>query len=92
MDKFLTVDKQSAVSLGDIARVTEGQLSGDPNTMIADVTHDSRQAGQGSLFVAVRGELFDAHKFVPQVMQQGAAGVISDLERPADFSGAWIQV
>src|SRR5439155_12596684 len=46
----------------------------------------------GSLFVAVRGELFDAHKFVPQVMEQGALGVISEMARPADFVGAWIQV
>src|SRR5947207_11947080 len=49
-------------------------------------------AGQGSLFVAVRGELLDAHKFIPQVMQQGAVGVISELQRPANFTGAWIQV
>ena len=34
---------------------------------------------------AVRGELFDAHKFVPQVMEQGAVGVISEQERPAEF-------
>ena len=44
------------------------------------------------MFVAVRGELFDAHKFIPQVIKQGAAGVLSELERPADFTGAWIQV
>ena len=42
--------------------------------------------------MAVRGELFDAHKFIPQVMQQDAIGVISELRRPANFTGAWIQV
>lgn len=67
-------------------------MTGDANELITDVTHDSREATNGSLFAAVRGELFDAHKFVPQVMQQGAAGVISELERPADFGGVWIQV
>jgi UDP-N-acetylmuramoyl-L-alanyl-D-glutamate--2,6-diaminopimelate ligase len=72
--------------------VTGGALSGEPGTVITDVTHDSRQAKEGSLFAAVRGELFDAHKFVAQVMQQGAAGVISELDRPADFNGAWIKV
>ncbi len=72
--------------------MTGGRLSGDERVAVTDVTHDSRQAGQGSLFVAIRGELFDAHKFIPQVMQQGAVGVISELERPADFAGAWIQV
>jgi UDP-N-acetylmuramoyl-L-alanyl-D-glutamate--2,6-diaminopimelate ligase len=33
--------------------------------------------------VAIRGELFDAHKFVPQVLEQGAVGIISELEPPA---------
>ncbi len=84
-------NKESA-TLKDIARTTGGRLSGDERVAVTDVTHDSRQAGQGSLFVAIRGELFDAHKFIPQVMQQGAVGVISELERPADFAGAWIQV
>jgi UDP-N-acetylmuramyl-tripeptide synthetase len=72
--------------------VIDGQLAGDARTEVIDITHDSRQAGPGSLFAAVRGELFDAHKFVPQVMQQGAAGVLSELDRPSDFQGAWIQV
>jgi UDP-N-acetylmuramoyl-L-alanyl-D-glutamate--2,6-diaminopimelate ligase len=81
-----------AVTVGDISAVTDGKLSGQPQTIVTDVTHDSRQAGKGSLFVAVRGELFDAHKFIRQVMEQGAAGVISELDRPVDFVGAWIQV
>ena len=56
------------------------------------MTHDSRHAKPQSLFAAVRGELFDAHKFVSQVMQQGAVGVISELAKPDDFTGTWIQV
>src|SRR5882724_4023478 len=44
------------------------------------------------MFVAVRGELFDAHKFISQVMAQGAVGVISELPAPEDFPGAWLQV
>src|SRR5947209_10256755 len=83
---------KSAVTLSDIARITGASLNGDSAVVVTDVTYDSRQAGKGSLFVAVRGELFDAHKFIPQVMQQGAVGVISELERPANFTGAWIQV
>jgi UDP-N-acetylmuramoyl-L-alanyl-D-glutamate--2,6-diaminopimelate ligase len=59
---------------------------------VTEVTHDSRQAKAGSLFVAVRGELFDAHRFIPQVMAQGAAGVISEQAAPPDFAGAWLQV
>ena len=69
-------------------RATIGHASGNLNSEVTDVTHDSRHAKEGSLFTAVRGELFDAHKFIPQVMQQGAVGVISELARPDDFSGA----
>jgi UDP-N-acetylmuramyl-tripeptide synthetase len=85
-------ERKSFLTTGDIARVTSGRLSGESNAAVTDVTHDSRLAGEGSLFVAVRGELFDAHKFIPQVMQQGAVGVISELEAAAEFSGSWIQV
>jgi UDP-N-acetylmuramoyl-L-alanyl-D-glutamate--2,6-diaminopimelate ligase len=80
------------VTLKQIAEVTGGTLTGDENVVVTDVSHDSRRVGPGSLFVAVRGGLFDAHKFVPQVMEQGALGVISELERPSDFQGAWLQV
>src|SRR5215470_9275890 len=76
----------------DIARVTGATLGGDETTVVSDVTHDSRRANAGSLFAAVRGELFDAHKFIPQVMQQGAVGVLSEQDRPADFPGIWLKV
>src|SRR5689334_7194916 len=92
MSMTTETEPENAVSVADIARVTDGQASGDPGTRVTDVTHNSRQAKSGSLFAAVRGELFDAHKFVPQVMQQGAVGVVSEFERPTDFNGTWIQV
>jgi UDP-N-acetylmuramoyl-L-alanyl-D-glutamate--2,6-diaminopimelate ligase len=82
----------NVVTAEDIARVTGGKLSGRGDEIISEVTHDSRQAGAGSLFAAVRGELFDAHKFISQVMQQGAAGVISESAPPPDFNGVWIEV
>src|SRR5207248_8446876 len=75
---------EQAITIGDIVRVTDGESSGDLSAIVTDVTHDSRKAGKGSLFVAVRGELFDAHKFIPQVMQQGAVGILSELARPTD--------
>jgi len=73
------------VTVAEIARSVGGRLGGDGRAIVTDITHDSRQAGDGTLFVAIRGELFDAHKFIPQVLGQGAAGVISELEPPADW-------
>jgi UDP-N-acetylmuramoyl-L-alanyl-D-glutamate--2,6-diaminopimelate ligase len=44
------------------------------------------------LFVAVSGAVFDAHKFVPQVMSQGAVGVLSERAAPDNIAGVWLQV
>jgi UDP-N-acetylmuramoyl-L-alanyl-D-glutamate--2,6-diaminopimelate ligase len=93
------VTKQEPITLQRVAEVIGGNLTGDSNVPITDATHDSRQAGPGSLFVAVRGGLLDAHKFLPQVIAQGAAGVISELEPSTEVlqgaapgSTAWIKV
>jgi UDP-N-acetylmuramoyl-L-alanyl-D-glutamate--2,6-diaminopimelate ligase len=82
------------VTINQIAEVTDGRLTGSGDATITDVSHDSRRSGPGSLFVAVRGELFDAHKFIPKVIEQGAAGVISEQDPPADFpsSASWLKV
>jgi len=81
------------ITVKRIAEVTGRLLAGDENVVVTDVSHDSRRAGPGSLFVAVRGELFDAHKFVPQVLAAGAVGVISELEPTVELgNAAWIQV
>ncbi len=82
-----------AATLGGVARAADGTLTGgDEAAQVADVTHDSRQARAGSLFVAIRGEKTDGNRFASDVMKQGALGVISVDERPADFDGAWIRV
>lgn len=80
------------LTLKQTAAATGGHLTGDEDLLVTDVSHDSRRAGPGTLFVAVHGALLDAHKFIPQVMQQGAVGIMSESERPADFVGAWVQV
>ena len=82
----------NAVTLKQLAELTQAELSGDSNIEVTDITHDSRRAGKGSLFAAVQGALFDAHKFVPQVMSQGAVGVMSEKPRPDQFVGIWLKV
>src|SRR5216684_260952 len=85
-------DLNEPITLKQLAEITQADLTGDETAVVSDVTHDSRKARPGSLFVAVRGELFDAHKFVPQVMEQGAVGVISEQQPPEGFNGAWLKV
>ena len=42
------------------------------------VSTDSRSAGAGALFVALRGETFDAHDFLDQVADKGVAAVVAE--------------
>src|SRR5205814_9372971 len=34
----------------------------------------------------------DGHRFVPDVMRRGAAGIISEYDPPSGFDGAWLKV
>ncbi len=78
--------------LCDIAQAMNAKQTGDENAEALDVTHDSRQVREGTLFVAVQGAQLDAHRFVAEAMRRGAVGIISERVRPEDFSGAWFEV
>ena len=52
-------------------------LHGDPATPIARVHTDTRTLQAGDGFVALRGERFDAHDFLPQASASGAVAVIA---------------
>ncbi len=82
----------NAVDIETLARGLGAELSGDGKIAASNVTHDSRQAREGTVFTAIRGLTMDGHRFVGDVMRRGAAGVISELERPVDFEGAWLKV
>jgi UDP-N-acetylmuramoyl-tripeptide--D-alanyl-D-alanine ligase len=47
---------------------------------VSRVHTDSRSLQPGDLFVALRGERFDAHDFLPQVRATGAAAVLAERE------------
>src|ERR1700737_2784204 len=53
--------------------------AGDGNVVVDKISTDSRTVKPGDLFIALRGENFDGHKFVEEVAQKGAAGAIVDL-------------
>ena len=67
-------------------------MTGSGETEVSDITHDSRQAHGGTLFVAIRGATVDGHRFIQDVTRRGAAGIVSESERPAGFSGTWLRV
>ncbi len=64
------------------------RLVGDGMQAITRVHSDTRSLQAGDLFVALKGERFDANDFLAQAHSQGAAAALADRGRlPAGFSG-----
>ena len=65
------------MSATDVAQATGGRLiRGDAAADIARVSIDSRSVQPGDLFVAIRGERFDGHRFVNDALKSGAVGAM----------------
>jgi UDP-N-acetylmuramoyl-tripeptide--D-alanyl-D-alanine ligase len=64
------------------------RLVGDPDAAIERVHSDTRTLRAGDLFVALMGERFDAHDFLPQARAAGATAAIAERGlAEAGFSG-----
>ncbi|SNU89125.1 UDP-N-acetylmuramoyl-tripeptide--D-alanyl-D-alanine ligase [Pandoraea sputorum] len=59
------------------AAVTDSRVTGAPSTAFARIVTDSRSVQPGDLFVALKGERFDAHDFLSDVARAGAAAVVA---------------
>ena len=77
------------LSAANLAQWTAGTWNVPPTFPITSVTQDSRKVRLGALYVALRGERFDGHAFVPAAFKAGAtAALVSDQwAPPADVSG-----
>src|SRR5438105_2787613 len=79
------------LSILQIAELSGAKLEqGDGKISVARISTDSRTIKKGELFVALRGENFDGHKFVEATAKSRAAGAIVDLDwkgkAPAKFA------
>lgn len=63
------------VSLETLAQITRGTLIGRDLTVTA-VTTDTRKVSAGCLFIALKGERFDAHDFAGDAVANGAAALL----------------
>src|SRR6202012_5603048 len=71
-------------SLHEAAALISGAtVSGDDSVTFERVSTDSRSAGPGDLFIAIKGDRFDAHDFLPQVAERNvAAGLVAHTPEP----------
>ena len=80
--KFWTLDRVADA----LANVPGATMLPRGSTPIARVWTDSRSVDRGDLFVALTGVTFDAHNFLQQAVQSGAAAlVVSRAEAAAGF-------
>ena len=50
--------------------------NGIPEVPISGISNDTRTLRPGDLYVAIRGENFDGHEFLPQAFERGAVGAL----------------
>ena len=65
------------LTAADVAAFTGGRLvRGEPESVVGRVVIDSRAVERGDCFIAIKGERFDGHDFLPDVLARGAGAVI----------------
>ncbi|MDR4463544.1 MAG: UDP-N-acetylmuramoyl-L-alanyl-D-glutamate--2,6-diaminopimelate ligase [Nitrospira sp.] len=57
-------------------RVTVLERQGDLDVSVTAITDDSRKASSQSLFVAVKGEQMDGHRFIPAALKGGVSALV----------------
>ena len=74
------------ITLHEVAKACCGTLHGDPGLKITSIVTDSRKAGEGSLFAAIKGARVDGHRFIPAVAEQGAVCVLCEEKPDIDIN------
>ncbi|MEZ0392855.1 MAG: UDP-N-acetylmuramoyl-tripeptide--D-alanyl-D-alanine ligase [Pseudobdellovibrionaceae bacterium] len=70
------------ITLTDVLQATKGQLLSEKEKNFQAVGSDTRADLKGQLFFALQGESFDAHQFLSQAVDKGAAALVVHEARP----------
>ncbi len=87
------------LSVGEILSITGGELlSGNTGIKVNDISIDSREVGEKTLFVPIIGENVDPHKYIPDVAKKSAASftdrseILSSIDEDRKDTFALIKV
>lgn len=66
------------ILLGELLAATGAEVHGrlPPGIEFRSIERNSREVKPGDLFIAVKGERFDGHQFVPEAARRGAAAAL----------------
>ena len=70
-------------TIAEIARATHGRITGKNDGMVSGVSTDSRTVSAEELFVALKGERFDGHDFIPAAAGRGVRFFLVEDGSPA---------
>lgn len=80
-------------TIEELLKATGGRLHGSLTAPLTSVTIDSRAAGKGDIFVAIKGERHDGHDFVAGALNSGAAlAIVSRLTPEMLAAGPVLEV
>ncbi|MBQ9886230.1 MAG: UDP-N-acetylmuramoyl-tripeptide--D-alanyl-D-alanine ligase [Lachnospiraceae bacterium] len=81
------------IKVSDIVKCTGGELiSGDENTLILNISFDSRVMKGSDIFVPLIGARVDGHRFIDKAIENGAAAVFTSEDIAPFGDVAWIKV
>lgn len=70
------------LSLDELIKATNGSVISRKDTSFSGVGTDTRQDLTGKIFVALKGDVHDAHAFVQQAVEKGAAALLVHQDSP----------
>src|ERR1051325_9657036 len=74
-------------------KVSIRSILGDRDPQVDNLETDSRKAGPGTLFIAMRGTHVDGHNFIPNVVEAGASTIVCEtLPETKDPKVTYVQV
>lgn len=68
-----------------LSHLPKAVASGNLDHVANGVTADSRKVKPGTVFVAIRGEESDGHKFIGSALKKGAIAIVAESAPDADF-------
>lgn len=72
------------ITAQEICRACSGELlAGSAETPLASISTDTRGDLAGRLFIALKGERYDANDFIDVALEKGAAGVLAERSAAA---------
>ena len=68
-----------------LQKIPVEKIIGSDNRSISSIQYDSRSVEQDSVFVAIKGGVFDGHTFISKAINQGAVVIVCE-ELPEQFN------